>query len=446
MENLPKIVAERLKVAAAAGHPDANILTAFAEKSLSTAEREDVLRHLAGCGECREVVALALPAVEQVQPTLTFAHRGWPALRWGLALAGIVVVASLGTVLYRHQGAESRTTDQVPQSVTEAKNVAPAAQPAEPAKGEAAKTGGAEQVAGSAADADNITPRAKKAFSGGADEAKRDLKAPAPLPHGPRTTNQLNQWQQTANGITAGGPVPSAPSPPAAKQAEGQLVANQASPEAVQVESASPLLEAQPQTQETLVARNVPTSPPARSGIADARVDKAKPADTVVSMGAPKVPAPYQAGAVKLASAGIPVWSIDSAGRLERSFDQGTTFQQVDVKASPVAARFNALAKSSEVAGKKDVTRNEAQSNPPIVFRAVASNGMEVWAGGSAGELYHSTDAGTRWSRVTPSSAGVTLTGDIIGIDFPDALHGTITTSTPETWTTSDDGVTWQKQ
>lgn len=46
-------------------HPDAEILTAFAEGSLLMREREVVLGHLAGCAECREV--LNLTAVEREQ-------------------------------------------------------------------------------------------------------------------------------------------------------------------------------------------------------------------------------------------------------------------------------------------------------------------------------------------------------------------------------------------
>jgi len=82
----------------------------------------------------------------------------------------------------------------------------------------------------------------------------------------------------------------------------------------------------------------------------------------------------------------------------------------------------------------------------PMIFRAVAANGADVWAGGSSGLLYHSTDSGAHWIRVLPFSGGAILTGDVVSVDFPDALHGRVATSTPEVWLTSDAGQTWQKQ
>jgi glyoxylase-like metal-dependent hydrolase (beta-lactamase superfamily II) len=64
MAEVPKIVAERLRVASREQthpHPDSDLLTAFAEQALPAAERDGVLKHLALCWECREVIALALP-------------------------------------------------------------------------------------------------------------------------------------------------------------------------------------------------------------------------------------------------------------------------------------------------------------------------------------------------------------------------------------------------
>src|ERR1700704_1255365 len=72
MTEVPKIVHDRLRSASfkqtdsPAEHLDANLLAAFAEQALSTAERNGVAEHLAICGDCREVVALALPTVEMV--------------------------------------------------------------------------------------------------------------------------------------------------------------------------------------------------------------------------------------------------------------------------------------------------------------------------------------------------------------------------------------------
>ena len=105
MEKVPKIVGERLKAAAVTvDHPDPNVLTAFSEHSLPELERSHVLEHLARCGECRDIIALALPAEEptaQVIRPVRGRWLTWPRLRWGLVAAGVVVVGSLGVLRYR---------------------------------------------------------------------------------------------------------------------------------------------------------------------------------------------------------------------------------------------------------------------------------------------------------------------------------------------------------
>ena len=65
MLEIPKIVRQRLAANLAAGaHPDANLLTAFAEQTLTRRERDSVLRHLSQCSECREVTILSAPEPE----------------------------------------------------------------------------------------------------------------------------------------------------------------------------------------------------------------------------------------------------------------------------------------------------------------------------------------------------------------------------------------------
>lgn len=94
--------------ATAEPHPDADLLTAFAEQSLAAQERGEVLEHLARCGECREVVVLALPATEAVAlagsgaPT-RIGWLSWPVLRWGVVAAGILTVTSVGVLQYRQR-------------------------------------------------------------------------------------------------------------------------------------------------------------------------------------------------------------------------------------------------------------------------------------------------------------------------------------------------------
>ena len=137
-------------------------------------------------------------------------------------------------------------------------------------------------------------------------------------------------------------------------------------------------------------------------------------------------------------------WNITEAGSLQRSVDQGVTWQNVDVNAgsASVAIVAGAYAAKEVAADKKALKRSPTN----FVFRAVAVNGADVWAGGSGGSLYHSLDAGDHWARVVPFAAGSALTGDVVSLQFPDSQHGRVTTSTSEVWTTGNNGATWQKQ
>jgi photosystem II stability/assembly factor-like uncharacterized protein len=108
-------------------------------------------------------------------------------------------------------------------------------------------------------------------------------------------------------------------------------------------------------------------------------------------------------------------WTISSDGQLQHSIDSGKTWQ-------PVAVAEKAT------------------------FRALSANGPDLWVGGPAGLLYHSTDAGGHWTQVKPSANGVTLMADVAAIEFTDPQHGKLTTATGQIWSTTDAGQTWKKQ
>ena len=76
-----------------------------------------------------------------------------------------------------------------------------------------------------------------------------------------------------------------------------------------------------------------------------------------------------------------------------------------------------------------------------VSFRAFAANDFDVWVGGAAGALYHSSDAGQNWSRVTPVVNGESLTRTIVGVEFSDPRHGKVITDDHEIWTTTDGGM-----
>jgi len=95
MDPLRKLVAHRLRAQAFGQHPDAEVLSAFAENALAAAEREAVVEHLSACANCRDILFLAAPpALEQQQVFAAPKARPYFALRWGTVVACIVIGAA----------------------------------------------------------------------------------------------------------------------------------------------------------------------------------------------------------------------------------------------------------------------------------------------------------------------------------------------------------------
>jgi photosystem II stability/assembly factor-like uncharacterized protein len=105
------------------------------------------------------------------------------------------------------------------------------------------------------------------------------------------------------------------------------------------------------------------------------------------------------------------LWSVSSTGNVRRSTDGGKTFEEVHV----------------------------AQG---VKFEVVAARGLDVWAGGAGGALFHSANGGTTWTRLGVDGN----TETIVGIQVRDALHLTITLATGEQWTTEDGGQHWRQK
>ncbi len=80
-------------------HPDAESLSAFAEHALQERERGQVLEHLAVCGRCRQVVALAREAADAevearaARQVVNQPNAWWK--RWRFAWVPIAVAAAL---------------------------------------------------------------------------------------------------------------------------------------------------------------------------------------------------------------------------------------------------------------------------------------------------------------------------------------------------------------
>lgn len=424
MRELSKTVRERLKVkgAAIAAHPDADLLTAFTEQSLTGRERAGVMEHLSQCGDCREVVALALP--DEVVEDIVVAKGGFrgnwfrlPALRWAAVAVGIAVAVSVGTWEHRNQPMKELSSNVLNKRETVA-----ALTPAPPVLETQAETTEQPSQAGK-------KPLAKKRVTAAMGSAS-GLRAVVPS-----YALSTGVGAGTAGGIGGG----SAAKGMVAAPARGTVMADaamSATPGPARAAVSAPQ-SARPEVSETVEV--TAANPAIQTEQAELGSDKLGPDKEVFSRAKPAVDQPPIEGrnamslqALSPANA-APRWTIGANGTLQRSFDGGTTWQDVDVRGD------DSSAKRMQSATAKSLGR----AIP--IFRAVSASGMEVWVGGSGGALYHTVDAGNSWARVGLSYEGMLVGGDIIRIEFPDSQHGRVATSTGEIWTTGDSGQTWLK-
>jgi hypothetical protein len=459
MQDVPKIVLKRLQeTAVAEAHPDADLLTAFAEQSLGESERTSVMEHLARCGDCREVVALALPASEAVAVAATSRSSrggwfGWPVLRWSVALAGIIAIVSFGIVQYRQRQKNESLGSNLTASNEPAANTVQSLPPS-PAPSESRN---------------NILPAENK--------KRADKRKQAELPGGLQSdsTDYLAGRQQThqanraapatgavhgaasggaaggiaggnfalGSGFRAGVAAKAAPPPPSnTPAAQGEL--KNATPEetaklepslargqAGAVSSSPQTIEAAPPSTEVTVT----TESQVAAQIIESPKEQPSQYQSSATLGIVEAKDAATMSNLELAT---PRWSISAEGSLQRSYDGGKAWVEVNPgSVDNKGGNTHNLAMKNKAA---------VQGKPRPVFRAVLAAGTEVWAGGSAAILYHSTDSGLHWARVVPSESGVAVTGDITGVEFSDPQHGKVTTSAGEVWITADDGKTWHRQ
>jgi hypothetical protein len=465
MTEVPKIVYDRLRAARpqralpdragpAQAHPEADLLTAFAEQALSATERDGVLDHLALCGDCREAIALALPAADMVAApiaTETEAVRAtsiraksernfltafaWPGLRWAALAAGVAVAAS---VLLMHPGKLNQATlSSVNRPVATTALPASAPQIAPPSV--PASSIPSSSVASSPTDQSAISVRT----SARTNEARpnSEMRPFKKLNAGEAVTPSLQAERgmllaENKDKSAQAGKWAAAPS--AGALALDASTSRRAT-ETVEVSGAAAAVEVAPSPDDTLMARNeTPAIEKAKPALQEPalqekemKVNGQQNTQAAVVPGLARPQARAMMSAAKLASpvsqslAHRVTWVI-TGGILQRSPDSGQSWQ--------------------------DALRAD---HPLLCY---ASHDEDVWAGGLAGTLFHSADGGVTWVQVQPSIKAQQLSSDVTHIDVRGNVRGDVhggvrgpaeivlSTSTGEIWSSADGGKTWEKK
>lgn len=449
MSRLPKIVIERLKATPSAvppsdgpvapasfqgsGHPDANLLSAFVEKSLTERERAQILDHLSRCTACREIMTLAVeskPAAVRSSPSKQ-RWSAWSVLRWG-ALTAALGAAAIVVVLRPHadkrQAAFSR--DQHPAVVADATK--PAAPPAEVrpepqphAANTMAKSKPVARDAGTAR-AKPKTGLQSGSFGMSASSSRSD-----------------GQVRHQVTMATARPPEPLADRNVPAPDAEHEVtksVGGVGGAIAAGTPAASPRSKttAAPEEEARLDLRKEappnPAAPPMKSESDGAKKDAVRSQNAEVTaagaIAAPGVAARETRGSESSRMAGISSlssrpkllnkrgavsaqWSISTTGKVQHSEDGRKTWEDVRIADG-------------------------------VTFRAIAAAGSDVWAGGTSGALYHSIDGGLVWNRVNFSPAESPVTEAIVGIELRPPLGVSIILASGQKWVTDNDGQQWR--
>jgi Putative zinc-finger len=453
MTEVPKIVYDRLRAAVPErAHPDADLLSAFAEQALSATERDGVLQHLALCGDCREVVALALPAADLAPPQAadedgirtTVLREGsrashklsfaWPSLRWAALAAGVAVAAA---VLLVHPGKLNQAT--LPSVNPQVATTAPPASGPQTASSSVPSSAPSSPIASSPTDQRAVSAKTDEAQPKSELRLSKKLKAgqvvtpSARAESGMLLADNMMDSRQTPKRSAA----PSASAPAFGYDARSSRAAT----ETVEVSGAAAAATIEPSAENVLTARN---NAPRNDAPA---IEKAKPAPQEMETNnnneeqkaqAAAVPGPARVqarnvmSAAKLASPASPtqarnvIWAI-TAGVLQRSLDSGQSWQDA------------------------------LHADHPLL--CYSSHDEDVWTGGQAGILFHSANSGVTWVQLQPSIKARQLSSDITHIDvrndeFRDGLRDNargpaeilLSTSNNEIWSSADGGKTWDKK
>jgi hypothetical protein len=555
MDPVTKLVSGRLKAEAPTGpHPGAELLAAFAENALPEADRGQLLQHLGGCSDCREILYLALPDSPQTQKVLVpqlrpFTFRHFPfsrwALGWGAVVASVAIVAIVGTNRLGHRNQTALKIAAPPPSANEVETkIAADKAPQELDQLQAARDAIKPKMALTRErnetkpqpEAKHMTGKMQSpmVFDDSGQVHMGTPAAPASSLGGP-VRNDKNQKDEPAFAGFNGAPAQSrsdekvaihgyanaAAAPAKAKADQPTIVGEAASVSANSTDELESLpIDSRNAAGPAPLARKAATSPnlggtildPSGAGIRDAKItafgpggEKTTTSDSKGRFSFDRLdPGPYS---IKAEATGFKPTEIkqvavlsDKPSALRVRLEVGSSSEAVEVTAGAADVESNQVAGATPaaesstglVAAQRQTAaqlnlRKAADSEQPdagsatgsgaaplqwtlspegavqrsgdsgkswqtvslgagTTFRALSAVGANIWVGGKAGALYHSTDSGQTWVKFEPVVGGKKLDQDIVHLDFSDALSGKLNTANGEVWTTSDGGRNWASQ
>jgi hypothetical protein len=402
-------------------HPDAECLSAFAEQALGERERGQVLKHLAMCGRCRQVVALAheaaLEAAAQkadsdakvaararvrragIQPTAWW--RQWRLVWVPTAVAAAFAVASISVYMRhveqnaemakneRHAMTESTATPAALVQQEPAEAAPPAApvaakSPARSVKREFAGTahnpssqeivvtaampaepGASEHVERSREESAPASSAGEQGFTGEGSTPKQPMAAYTPEP-------AVTAWQQEQRHKAAAGATSSqsshlyadrAPAPPASVNGTDGGAAESSTG---QVTVSADQLETQSQPAARLAKQ------------------KQQPSVAIVADAMKAIHLPSGLPAVSMTAAGHRRLAIDQAGALFLSVDAGNHWeivtQQWTGRAVAVRTEMKGNALAAPVAAAPGNSSNDTgAASSPATFFEILNDKNQVW-------------------------------------------------------------------
>jgi hypothetical protein len=409
-------------------HPDADLLTAFSEQTLTAREREQMLTHLGVCTTCREVVSLASPPIPEAlapQAAADPAFWKWSILRWSAVAASAVIVMVAVSIGYR-----DNKTAKVAQITSDAAPISAPATSEQKAQREETPLQPPPSAGVKAPQIryEKVAPKSRRDNSIGslhgnlqADELKLD---------------SLKKESDAPRGRAASGDMAFKRSPPVASVEASNAIPNNIAKNKTAV-AASPM-KAMADTANESQSKDgtVPPPPPPASAVGTNRVIVPQQSESVtVSAAAPPVNIDATVSVIAPKTKQDNVMHGNAAQMSALSRDKQYNSSDLKWQVSPegyLQNSANGRVWNSLLTDKR--------------FTHVQTVGNHVWACGPDGVLMHSTDGGTNWTPVTPTYKDAKLQGEISSIVFLDVNHGTLKTSKGETWTTTDAGQSWKKQ